>query len=261
MYFIVRKDVLMTDQFIVIFSVITGTLLVISLLVFIVYFIILYRRKQEVFEFEREQMKQALLQAQIEMKEETLTNISRELHDNFGQVASLIKMNLTLLSKHVSEEGKDNLQQSTELIKQHIQDIRSLSVSLKGENLKRYGFLGMVKMDKARFEKAGELNIHLDLPEKALDISEEDEIFMYRMVQEILNNVIKHAEATTVNVTITETENEKKIQIEDNGKGFVLDEVTLGSGILNIKERCKYIGGIFQLYSTPGKGTTYQITI
>ncbi|SFT83771.1 Histidine kinase-, DNA gyrase B-, and HSP90-like ATPase [Lishizhenia tianjinensis] len=251
----------MSDQFVIIFSVITGTLLVISLLVFIIYFIILYRRKQEVFELEREQFKQAVLQAQIEMKEETLTTISRELHDNFGQVASLIKMNLSLLTKHVDEGGEENLKQSTELIKQHIQDIRSLSVSLKGENLNRFGLFGMIKMDVDRYEKAGELKIHLELPTEDVEIDKDKEIFMYRMVQEILNNVIKHAEATEVFITIKMDENDSFIRIEDNGKGFVLEEVNLGSGILNIKERCKFIGGSFDLKSVPGKGTTYQISI
>lgn len=251
----------MSDQFVIIFSVITGTLLVFSLLVFIIYFIILYRRKQEVFELEREQFKQAVLQAEIEMKEETLTTISRELHDNFGQVASLIKMNLSLLNKHVGDGGKENLQQSMELIKQHIQDIRSLSVSLKGENLKRFGLLGMIKMDVDRYEKAGELKIHLDLPDGEVSFEQNKEIFMYRMVQEILNNVIKHAEATEVYITIAIEYGKDLIHIKDNGKGFVLDEVTLGSGILNIKERCKFIGGTFDLKSVPGKGTTYQISI
>lgn len=251
----------MSDQFVIIFSVITGTLLVFALLVFIVYFIVLYRRKQEVFELEREQFKQALLQAQIEMKEETLTTISRELHDNFGQVASLIKMNLSLLAKHVKEEGKENLKQSSELIKQHIQDIRSLSVSLKGENLKRFGLLGMIKMDVDRYEKAGELKIHLDLPEEDVSFEQDKEIFMYRMVQEILNNVIKHAQATEVFITIKVNKKDSLIHIKDNGKGFVLEEVNLGSGILNIKERCKFIGGTFDLKSVPGKGTSYQISI
>lgn len=251
----------MSEENLIIFAVVSGTGLVILLLVFIVYFILLYRKKQEVFELEKEQLKQAHLQAQIEIKEETLTNISRELHDNFGQVASLIKMNLVLLSKHVSDGGKENLIQSTELIKQHIQDIRSLSVSLKAENLKRFGLLGMLKKELYRYEKAGELKILLNAPEQLEMKSEVEETFVYRMLQEILNNVIKHAEATEVEISIQDNGGKMDFKIRDNGKGFDINTVNLGSGIMNIEERCKFINGSLKLKSKLGKGTEYIISI
>ena len=251
----------MSEEALVVFAVVSGTGLVVLLLVFIVYFILLYRKKQEVFELEREQLKQAHLQAQIEIKEETLANISRELHDNFGQVASLIKMNLVLLTNHVKEEGEENLEQSKDLIKQHVQDIRSLSVSLKAENLKRFGLLGMLKKELERYEKAGQLKIELKAPENLEIESEVEETFVYRMLQEILNNVIKHARATEVSIDIVADPSTKRFIIKDNGKGFDINTVNLGSGILNIEERCKFINASFKLNSSPGKGTEYIINI
>ncbi len=111
----------------------------------IVYFIVVYRRKQQVFEKEREAFKQALLKTEIEIKEQTLSHISRELHDNIGQIASLIKINLTLVLPNLSSNDREKVSQSLDLLKQLIKDIQSLSVSLKGENLKRFGLLKMIE--------------------------------------------------------------------------------------------------------------------
>jgi signal transduction histidine kinase len=128
-----------------------GGILIFSMLIlFIIYFIIIYRRKQVEFEYEKEKAKQLLLKTEIEIKEQTLSHISRELHDNLGQVASLIKINLGMI-KPVNDTQISQLSESKELIKQLTQDIKSLSTTLKGENLKRFGLYKMVLKDIDRF--------------------------------------------------------------------------------------------------------------
>lgn len=110
----------------IITTIITGTLLFGLLTVFIIYFILLYRKSQTKLHFERERRKRELLQAEVEIKEQTLVNVSREIHDNLGQAAALVKINLNLVSQNIPEADREKINESTELMKKLIGDMRSL---------------------------------------------------------------------------------------------------------------------------------------
>ena len=225
----------------------------------IVYFIIVYRRKQQVFEKEREVFKQALLKTEIEIKEQTLSDISRELHDNIGQIASLIKINLNLVLPNLSSNDHEKVSDSLNLLKQLIKDIKSLSVSLKGENLKRFGLLKMIEKDVQHYQKSIGLDIRFSAPSELPEIRNAIEIFIYRMSQEIFNNIIKHAHASEVEVFINVIDHSFILRITDNGKGFLVSEDISGSGLINLKERCEIIGAKLEIESELNRGT--QITI
>lgn len=225
----------------------------------IVYFIVVYRRKQQVFEKEREAFKQALLKTEIEIKEQTLSHISRELHDNIGQIASLIKINLTLVLPNLSSNDREKVSQSLDLLKQLIKDIQSLSVSLKGENLKRFGLLKMIEKDVEHYQKSIGLNIRFSAPSTIPQMEHAIEIFLYRMSQEIFNNIIKHANASLTKVTIGSKDDIFILRIADDGRGFDISGEMNGSGLINLKERCEIIGAKLEIQSEPNLGT--QITI
>ena len=106
-----------------IIPIISGTILMGVLLVFIIYFVILYRKKQVEYEWDKEQAKQLLLTTKIEIKEQTMSNISRELHDNFGQIASLVKINLSMI-KCDQEEDKSKIADTIELVKKLITETK-----------------------------------------------------------------------------------------------------------------------------------------
>lgn len=241
-----------------IISIAAATAVMIILSGGIIYFVIAYRRKQQVFEQEREAFKQALHKTEIEIKEQTLSDISRELHDNIGQIASLIKINLNLVLPNITLNDREKVSESLELLKQLIKDIKSLSISLKGENLKRFGLLKMIEKDVEQYQKfIG--SIHFSAPTQLPEIDYAIEIFLYRMSQEIFNNIMKHAEASEVNVFIDVITNSFIFRITDNGKGFLVSEEVSGSGLINLKERCEIIGASLDIESEPGNGT--QITI
>lgn len=249
----------MNDKTDLLIAIAAATVVMGLFTVFIVYFIVLYRKKQRAFAGEREAFKQALLQTEIEIKEQTLGDISLELHDNLGQIASLIKINLNLALLDLPAERSQKITESLTLLKQLIHDIKSLSVSLKGENLARFGLLKMIEKDVERYKKIGGLTIHFNVSKPLPTFEKATEIFLYRMSQEIFNNILKHAHATIVHFSITYAAPLFELTITDNGKGFDVNTQAKGSGLLNLKERCAMIGATLHIESSQQKGTAIQI--
>ncbi len=249
----------MNDKLNLIIAIAAATIVMGLLTIFVIYFIIIYRKKQRDFEWQKEVFKQALLQTEIEIKEQTLSDISRELHDNLGQVASLIKINLNLALPEIPEENSGKITESLDLLKQLIQDIRSLSVSLKGENLARFGLVKMIEKDIVRYQSIGELKIDFHVTGDLPNFDKSTEIFLYRMTQEIFNNILKHAKSTQVEVKMSYTNSIFQLSINDNGIGFELASRKQGSGIINLKQRCEMIGAEFNIQSELNQGTTINI--
>ncbi|MFK8046278.1 MAG: sensor histidine kinase [Crocinitomicaceae bacterium] len=252
------------DEFLsqdVLFPIIFGTTVFAVLIIFIILFIVNYQKKQKEFEAEREEFKRALLQTQIEIKEQTLTNISRELHDNIGQIASLIKINLNLLSTDLSAEDKLKVTDSIELSRRLIKDVKALSVSLKSKNLERYGLLKMLENDIERYKAVGNLTIQFTHTRPFPSLKSDTEIILYRMSQEIFNNILKHSQASEVSVHIVNENSRTVFNFTDNGVGFKEESVEKGSGLLNLAERCAMIGAELSIQAADNRGTNIKITL
>lgn len=249
----------MNDKLNLTIAIAAATIVMGLLTIFVIYFVIIYRKKQRAFEWQKEVFKQALLQTEIEIKEQTLSDISRDLHDNLGQVASLIKINLNLALPNIPAGSSGKITESLELLKQLIQDIRSLSVSLKGENLTRFGLVKMIEKDIIRYQSIGELKIDFHVIGNLPSFDKSTEIFLYRMTQEIFNNILKHAKANKVEVKMSYTNSIFQLSINDNGIGFDISQQPQGAGIINLKQRCEMIGAEFNIQSKLNQGTTINI--
>ncbi len=240
--------------------VIAGTILFALLIAFIIYFVLLYRKSQVKFTLERERLKKELLHIENEVKEQTLVNVSRELHDNLGQVASLIKINLNMMSDTLDAEDTERIDDSLVLLKQMIGDIKTLSASLKGDNIREKGWFNLIDSDFERLNKQDGIEALFEM-EGDLTLDPEKEVILYRVYQEILNNTIKHAKAQQIHLAITEKNNLLSFNYSDNGMGFDLQHVTKGSGLTNMKERCQIIGAQLEINSEPNHGTQIQIRL
>jgi len=246
------------------FAVIAGTVLLSVLLVFILYFIFLHQRERQRFNWERQQFHQELLQTQIEIREQTLVEMSLELHDNLGQIASLIKINLNLVSTELKEQDRSKITDSIDLLKQLITDIKSMSLSLNSERLSTIGLIEAIRGDFERVNKSGQLVASLKHTGEQLNLDNETETFLYRISQELLNNSIKHAEASKINMSLEKKQDQFFMRYNDNGKGFNLQEALIKSksaGLSNLKHRCKIIHADLDLQSQPDKGTFVTITL
>lgn len=250
-----------------IIPIIAGTVLVTVLVGFIIFFVFLYKKAQLKFELERQQFQQALLETEVEIREQTLADIARELHDNIGQIASLAKIQLNMLPSLGGQSEFEKLEESRQLLQHLISEIRGLSNSLNYENVQNVGLIGMMEKDIVRINKSGFVKVifHNSLSDLSLD--SKIAIFLYRMFQEAVNNILKHSEADEVIVTLEQKNQELTLQVADNGIGVKYSELqsllesSTGNGLRNIKHRCKLIGAKFNMESRENIGTFISINL
>lgn len=238
----------------------------ISLAVFIVAMLLLFSRRRNKLLQEKKlmqsQFSQTLLQSQIEIQEQTLQHLSRELHDNLGQVASLIKINLTTLKLNEPEKAVEKIEDTKELTRQLIADIKSLSVSLGSDRLAQTGLVKAIETEVERLNKTGEFIAICELQGAMPEIDADKALIIYRMAQEVLNNMVKHSEAKHINIKLTLTESLFTLAFNDDGKGFDIEQMQQnGSGLTNLQKRASLINARLQLTSSPGKGSHTSIEL
>lgn len=246
----------------IITTIVTGTLLFGLLSVFIIYFILLYRKSQTKLYFERERRKQELLRAEVEIKEQTLVNVSREIHDNLGQAAALVKINLNLVSKNISAEDQQKVEESIDLMKKLIGDMRSLSASLNGDTIRRKGIVAMLEQDVERINKLGYVEVKFYHPAEKITLDADQLVILYRMIQELFTNTLKYAKAKQIMLKLEETKENVMVTYTDDGIGFDFQEaLNKGSGLTNIHDRCQLIGGELTFQSEENIGVQVHISL
>lgn len=241
---------------------IVGTLVMGMLVTFIIAFVFMYHRAQLRFQIAQQKLKQAQLESEIEIRQQTLHSISRELHDNFGQVLSLIKLNLGYLSKSVQAPQREILQEANNQITTLLNEIRDLSHNLSNEKFENNQLPELIEQDLNTIGKQDGISIQFgnevkDLPETNLSLK----ILLYRMFQELTNNVIKHAEATHLSVNMKSDTNQVYLSVKDNGKGFDSSKQVSGQGFSNLRNRCNLIKARLKVKSIEGAGTEVVIAI
>ena len=251
--------------------IITATVILLILLVFIVSFLFIYRNKQVRHQAEirsvEEKFSQEILQTQLEIREQTLKNISEEIHDNVGQVLSLAVLNLSAIELNDTGRAAGKIEDITKLIEKAVADLRNLSKTMDADNIARLGLVAIIKFELDLLQRTGLYHTVLELSGNEQRLHGEKEIILYRIVQESINNVIKHANASQIQIALQFSDFQLQIEIADNGKGFDTGYVhekniyTSGAGIKNIQKRAKLIGGVCSINSIPSKGTTVSITI
>jgi PAS domain S-box-containing protein len=197
--------------------------------------------------------------------------LSRELHDDLGQALLVLRMQLSGLLRRCSLEAepKQGLEEATTYLLGVIDKVRRISHDLSPSILERLGLLEALRDLLEEFKKyfGQEMVIMADLDEVKDILPEEANIVIYRITQEFLSNVHKHSEATQVTVAIKEMPEKVTITLEDNGKGFVVDEIKdrprerRGLGLASMEERLRMLGSEFSLTSQPGVGTRLYFEI
>ncbi len=237
------------------------------LIAFIIMIVILYRRSQLKILLERQRFQQSILETEVEIQEQTLHNISRDLHDNFGQIASLIKINLNLLSKDQSEIDENRISESKDLLTKLIGDIKVLSSSLAAENLAKQGLDKRIESDLERVRRTGAIEVDFLANYEDQGLKPEETVFLYRIFQEILNNALKHSQASRFEVHLESSAAEFSMKFTDNGIGIKADKLQSknrglsGNGLINIRERCEMMDAQCIINSKPNAGTQISIRI
>ena len=245
--------------------VVAITLLLLLITAFVILFLFLYQKKYYQHKKEKAQLQslfaQSLLQSQIEIQEQTLQHIGRELHDNLGQVASLIKINLNTLQLSNADAATEKIEYTKELTRQLITDIKSLSVSLGSDRITETGLYKAIETEVDRINKTGLFTATYTLQGRLPDIDKDKAVILYRMVQEVLNNMVKHSKASQIDISICTNDNLFILAFKDDGMGFNVEEKmnASGAGLKNLKTRALLINAQLHIQSSPGAGT--QVTI
>jgi signal transduction histidine kinase len=234
---------------------------------FIIYFVVLYRNKQLINKKEQEQLQaafhQELLKTQIEMQEQTLEYISREIHDNITQVLSFVKLNLAMSGNISIEDRQSRINESRELISQTITDLRDLSKSLSFDHIISLGLVQTIEMEVERINKSKLINVSFSVDGEGYSLGEQRELVLFRIFQEALNNALKHAGAKHFKIVLQYHSDLFNLTLKDDGSGFsseTLDNKS-GSGLRNMENRAALIGGIAKIDSSPGKGCSVTVTL
>ena len=256
------------DIFITIISV-TAVLLI--LLIFIVSFLLMYKNRQQKhrreMELAEEKYKREILQTQLEIKEQTMKNIAEEIHDNVGQLLSLVVVSLSGIEVSDPAKAAEKIEHSIGIVEKAVGDLRNLSKSLDPENVADLGLPVLVKFELDMLEKTGAYKTSFNMSGNEKRLNKGSELVVYRIIQESLNNIMKHAKANSISISLDFSSDRLALNIIDNGKGFSVEEVggrtitKSGAGLRNMKNRTNLIGGSFEISSVPLQGTTISMSI
>jgi two-component system NarL family sensor kinase len=255
----------------IIIAIIAGTIMLLLLGCFISVFVLFYQKRRNKHTREKHQLtvefKQTLLQSQLEIQEQTMLTISQEIHDNIGQVLSLAKLNLGTIDLNKPETLTQKITDSRELVGKAIQDLRNLAKGLNTSFIKEMGLLRSIEYELDMVRRSGGFITRLNTLGIPVKLDTQKELILFRIVQEVFNNIIKHAEATELLIEINFLPGVVTITITDNGKGFdftlqdINENPNFGLGLRNMQSRAQLVGAQFNLTSIPRIGTTVILSL
>lgn len=217
-----------------------------------------HKRIAQKLQNEQKRYQRILTKQIIVAQERERESIGHELHDNVNQILTTVKLYLETAMQR--EEGQHEwIRRSIDLLMLCIREIRSLSHSLSAPTL---GTKSLIDSLQALFENVSNctsLDIDFSVEKYRHSIGKEVSLALYRIAQEQINNVVKHAKATTVKVSLSQTETETHLVIEDNGRGFEPGGQYSGIGLNNISSRVKAFNGKHSIQSAPGKGCRLSV--
>ncbi len=247
----------------VLITLIAGTVLLLFLVIVIITAATRYQNRKRIHLMDMEQIKhemvKEILKARLEAQEETLNQISRELHDNIGQLLSSAKI-LVAMGARAMPTPVEELQLADETISKAIGDLRALSKSLNKEWLEKFNFIENLNAEAKRINSSKALEMVVNHPEE-IQLTSEHQLVLFRIVQESFQNSLKHGQATLIKIEVHQLHAQLEVKIEDNGKGFDVTDTSLqGVGMINIKNRTQLLGGRAD-WKSSHLGTSIKIQI
>jgi signal transduction histidine kinase len=222
------------------------------------------RKKSYIQEKQSLQMifNEQLLQSQLEIQEHTFNAISKEIHDNVGQVLSLAKVQVNIMEQGETLD-RSMLTDLKESISKAMLDLRDIARSLNSDRVRLNSLVEMTNHELQRINRLGVIQAFLFVEGKEEFIEEQKKLIIFRILQESLQNILKHAKAKKVEVFYKYFADHLKLDIVDNGVGFNQEQVNKkdGLGLQNIFSRATLIGGQASIHSLINEGTSVTITL
>lgn len=251
------------SDIILIVTVGTGVFLLLG--VFISFMALLYQRKRmehvEHIKGLEATYQTEILKAQVEMQEHTFLTISQEIHDNVGQLLSLVRLNVSTLASSQEEASAQKIQSSKDLLDEAIEELRTLSRRLNSKFTSQQSLASLIGGQLGFIQKTGVLDTEFNLVGEERWIDPEKKLIVFRIAQEAIQNVLRHAGATLLTIQITHLSEKMTVSIADNGKGYASPALPLekgtakGTGTQNMHFRAKLVGASLSIQGLPEAGT------
>ncbi|TVR83299.1 MAG: hypothetical protein EA409_03305 [Saprospirales bacterium] len=203
------------------------------------------------------------LSTEIEAKEQERQRLARDLHDELGTRLSAIKLYLGSIEKFLSPnpEADEIKKQASELLDESVRDLRNMLLNLSPQTVQRYGYYSALEDLTAKIDATKQIRVSLNRTGSNVRLQTSIELGVYRIVQELINNSLKHSACSFIDINIIQKPNRLTIFFEDDGKGMDLIGVKSGYGLKNIENRLSLIDGSVEWDSTPGEGLRAIVTI
>lgn len=241
------------------------SLFFILLITIIVITAIRYHNRKRNHKMDLANFQNTLLQTQMEIQEQTMQTIGVELHDNIGQLLSLTSLTLNSIELDNPDKAQQKIDAAIELNLKSIKEMRQLGKLLHGEQLVKLGLDEAIRSEVNWIEKSGRFAVIYAVEgERSFTANTDEDLILFRITQEILNNIIKHSQAKEINIKLGYLDTGIRLQIIDDGAGFTVEELPeeqKGMGLKNIQKRAEIVGGEVFIQSQPGEGTCIDIFI
>ena len=196
------------------------------------------------------------------IQEQTLNHVSQEIHDNVGQLLSLVKLQLNLAAEKGGEENL-LLSDARDNIGRAMMDLRDMAKGMSSDRISLLGLYASVDQEAQRIRRTGVCEVNVTCEGQAQPMDRQKETILFRVIQECLQNIIKHAQATRVEIAFAYAASAVKIEVRDNGKGFLITRGNSlsGLGMMNMHHRIELMHGKVTVESEPGFGTKIVIEL
>jgi PAS domain S-box-containing protein len=224
------------------------------------------KRGEESLILQKEQLR-ALAERLQWVREEDRKQVARELHDQIGQILTAIKMDMTWMTRHLPASEVDvlaRLTESIQLIEDGVKTVRAICSGLRPGVLDDLGLAAAIEWQASEFATRHSVQCQVSVPPVDLHLDGDRATATFRIFQECMTNVIRHAQAKSVRITLCQEEDNILLVVEDDGIGFCESDQagSFGSlGLLGMKERAQFCGGDVHISTSPGNGTTVTIRV
>jgi two-component system, NarL family, sensor kinase len=253
----------------VIFILSIISLFILIMVTFIIIILFFMKKKQKGFTSDlyavKENYDKELYKAQLEIQEQTFEEISREIHDNVGQLLAMAKLGLNNLDFGEKEAAIKGASEISGILDSALEDLRYMSRAMNAEFIKKRGLLKSIEMQVEFLQRNAYFKTHLHVNGSYNRLSVTKEIILFRILQEAVNNIIRHSGATEIHISLNYHSECLILSIGDNGKGFSREEKlavnSLSNGISNMQYRAQLIDAGFEINSEIEKGTTIHVNV
>jgi signal transduction histidine kinase len=236
----------------------------------IILFVLYYQKRMVQEQFKRQQLEldyqKKMMEAALESQENERRRVAGDLHDSIGAMLSTIRVSLITQAKRANADV-DSITESKKMLDDTIESVRRISRDLMPSTLEKFGLAQAVKEMCERFQSTAALPITYMEEGDLQPISKKRELMIFRIIQEIINNALKHAHATSISVAFSSDEKYLTVIVQDNGIGFDVEEhkndkrLGKGLGLFNIENRARLVSADVEFHSAPQQGTRIVLNI